>query len=59
MISTERFHREDESWEDLPNNERYWYAWKKLYKAAGRKAKVKKQAVGGQDQFGATHGALS
>ena len=31
---------------------------KNLYKAADQKAKVKNQAVGGQDQFGATHGAL-
>ena len=29
-----------------------------MYKAADQKAKVKKQAMGGQDQFGATHGAL-
>ena len=29
-----------------------------MYKSADRKAKVKKQAVGGQDQFGATHGTL-
>ena len=29
-----------------------------LYKAANQKAKVNNQAVGGQDQFGATHGAL-
>ena len=29
-----------------------------MYIAAYRKAKVKKQAVGDQDQFGATHGAF-
>ena len=48
----------DESWEDLHKKEKVWPSCKKLYKAYDRKAKVKKQAVGGQDQFGAAHGAL-
>ena len=29
-----------------------------MYKAAYQRAKVKKQAIGGQDQFGAAHSAL-
>ena len=32
--------------------------WKKLYKAVDLKAKVKKEAVRGQYQCGAAHGAL-
>ena len=58
MLSMERLPWADESWEELPKNKTYWSAWEKLYKAADRKAKVKKQAVGGQDQSGAAHGAL-
>ena len=58
MLSTECFPREDEMWEELPKNKKYWPGWENMYKAADRKAKVKKQSVGGQYQFGATHGAL-
>ena len=58
MLSTERFPRADEIWEDLTKNGKVWPAWKNLYNAADRKAKVKKQAVRGHDQFGAAHGAL-
>ena len=58
MLSTERYPRVDNSWEDLPKKDFFWPDWKNLYKSADRKAKVKKQAMGGQDQFGAAHGAL-
>ena len=58
MLSTECFPREDEMWEELPKNKKYWPGWENMYKAADRKAKVKKQSVGGQYQFGATHGGL-
>ena len=44
--------------EDLSKDEKDWSTWKKLYKTVDQKAKFKKQAVGGQDQFGATHGTL-
>ena len=45
-------------WEDLSKDEKEWAAWKNMYKASDRKAKVKKQAIGSQDQFGAAYGAL-
>ena len=57
MLSTEHLPRADENWEDLPKK-MFWTDWKNLYKAADRKAKVKKQAVGGQYQFGTAHSAL-
>ena len=42
----------------LRKDKKDWATWKNLYKSAGQKAKVKNQAVGGQDQFGATRGTL-
>ena len=58
MISTEHFPCSDKSLEGLSKDKKDWATWKNLYKAADHKAKVKNQAVGGQDQFGATRGAL-
>ena len=58
MLLTEHLPGADERWKDLLKKEMFWLSWKKLYKAAERKAKVKKQAVGVQDQFGTAHGAL-
>ena len=58
MLSTERLPQAEKIWKELPKKGKVCPAWKNLYKAAGRKAKVKKQAVGGQDQFGAAYGAL-
>ena len=58
IISTEHFPCADKSLEGLSKDKKDWDTWKNLYKAADQKAKVKNQAVGGQDQFGATRGAL-
>ena len=58
MLSTERYSQADKSWEDLPKKEKVWTAWKNIYKATERKARVKKKSLGDQDQFGATHNAL-
>ena len=58
MLLTERFPQADERWEDIPKKDLFWMAWKMLYKAVDRKANVKKQVVGGQDQFGAAHSTL-
>ena len=55
---TDHFPLAEEKWEDLIKEENYWSAWNKLYRADDRKSKVKKQEVGGQYQFCATHGAL-
>ena len=58
MISTEHFPSVDKIWEGLRKDKKDWATWKNLYKAAGQKSKVKNQAIGGQDQFWATHGAV-
>ena len=57
-ISTEHLPSAEKIWEGLSKDKKDWDTWKNLYKAADQKAKVKNQAVGGQDQFGATRGAL-
>ena len=49
MLLTESLPRANEIWEELPKNEKVWPAWKNMYNAADQKAKVKKQAFGGQD----------
>ena len=58
IISTEHFPCADKSLEGLSKDKKDWATWENLYKAADQKAKVKNQAVGGQDQFGATHVTL-
>ena len=58
IISTEHFPCADKSLEGLSKDKKDWDTWKNLYKAADQKAKVKNQSVGGQEQFGATCGAL-
>ena len=57
MLLTEHFPWSEENWEDLSKDENDWSAWKELYNADDWKEKFNKQAVGGQDQFDATHGA--
>ena len=42
MLLTERYPQVDKRWEYLPKKENAWTAWKNMYKAADRKAKVKK-----------------
>ena len=50
---------EDLRWEELSKDENYWAVWKNLYKTTtDQKAKFKKQAVVGQEQFGSVHRAL-
>ena len=44
MLSSERFPWADESWDDLSKDENDWAAWKNMYKAADRKAVVKKSS---------------
>ena len=55
LYSTEQFPRATEKWEDMHESEKTWAAWKKLYKAAEAKEKVRLRATGGKDQFGAAH----
>ena len=55
LYSTEQFPRATEKWEDMQESEKTWAAWKELYKSAEAKEKVRMQATGGKDQFGAAH----
>ena len=45
----------NEDWEELEANDKTWAVWKKLYRAAAKKAAIKSHASGGRDQFGAAH----
>ena len=58
MLSSDNFPQYYKSLEDLSKDEKDCSAWKKLYKADDRNAKVKKQAVAGQGQFGVADGTL-
>jgi len=44
MLSTERFPKTNDDWEDLPKAERTWARWKTMYRKADNKDKVKKKA---------------
>ena len=57
MLSTQQFETTNEKWEDLLPEEKTWALWKKMYKSAESKAKVRHIATGGKDQFGAAHRA--
>ena len=59
MLLNERFSLVDKIWEDISKEKHDWASWKKMYKESDRNSRVKKQSVGGQDQFGASHSALS
>ena len=39
----------------MSESEKTWAKWKSLYNAAEAKEKVRLQATGGNDQFGAAH----
>ena len=52
MLVTQRFPTKDEKWEELRRYVQTWGKWKKLYKKSEKKSRVKRQAVGGQYQFG-------
>ena len=48
MLATERYPKANDDWEDLDKPQRTWAAWKKMYRAADLKAKIKKKARGAQ-----------
>ena len=52
MIVTQRFPTTNEKWEELGRSGQTWDKWKELYKKSEKQARVKRQAAGGQDQFG-------
>ena len=57
MLTTEQYPRANETWEELDVDEKTWGAWKKLYRAAAKKAAINAIAASGRDQFGAAHAA--
>ena len=48
MLSTERYAKTNDDWEDLSKTERTWPMWKTMYREADNKAKAKKKARGAQ-----------
>ena len=57
MLTTEQCPRANADWEEFEAVAKTWPAWKKLYRAAAKKAAIKASASGGRDQFGAAHAA--
>ena len=47
MLTSERFPRANDAWEDRAEVDKTWEAWKLAYKQAHAKARVKAQAHGG------------
>ena len=52
MLATQRFPTTNEKWEELGRSAQTWGKWKELYKKSEKQSRVKRQAAGGQDQFG-------
>jgi hypothetical protein len=44
-----------DKWDALEPSEQTWATWKKMFKYAEKEEKIRKQATGGKDQFGAAH----
>ena len=57
MLTSERFPRANDAWEDRAETDKTWAAWKLAYKQAHAKARVKAQAHGGNTKFGAASSA--
>ena len=57
MLTSERFPRANDAWEDRAEVYKTWAAWKLAYKQAHAKAIVKAQAHGGNIKFGAANSA--
>ena len=57
MLTTEQYPRANETWEELDVDQKTWEAWKKLYRAAAKKAAIKATAASERDQFGSAHAA--
>ena len=52
MLATQRFPTTNKKWEDLGRSAHMWGKWKEMYKNQRKKPRVKRQAAGGQKQFG-------
>jgi hypothetical protein len=57
MLTSEPYPWANEDWEEFHAVDKTWPAWKKLYRAAAKKAAIKANASGGRDQFRAAHAA--
>ena len=57
MLSSERFLRANDNWEERAERDKTWSQWKTAYKWAHAKARVKAQANNGSVKFGAANSA--
>ena len=57
MLTSERFPRANDAWEDRAEVDKTWDAWKLAYKQAHARARVKSQAHGGNNKFRAANSA--
>ena len=57
MLTSERFPRANDAWEDRAETDKTWAAWKLAYTQAHTKARVKAQSHGGNTKFGAANSA--
>ena len=57
MLTSERFTRANDNWEDRVERNKTWSQWKTAYKRAHAKARVKSQANNGSVKFGAANSA--
>ena len=55
MMSTGRFPRTDELWEELEEDAQDWDTWCTMYTTAYSRAQTKRRAAGGRDEFGSAH----
>ena len=57
MLTTERFPRTNDDWEDRAESDKTWENWKEAYKKAHAKSRIKAQANEGTVKFGAANSA--
>ena len=57
MLTSERFPRANDNWEDWAEREKTWASWKLAYNQAHAKARAKDQAHEGSTKFGAANSA--
>jgi hypothetical protein len=49
MLTSEQVPRANDDWEEMDADDKTWSVWKKLYRAAAKKATIKAKASGGSD----------
>ena len=57
MLTSERFPRGNDNWEERAERGKTWAQWKAAYKKAHAQARVKSQASDGTEIFGAANSA--